>query len=102
MELNKATKYELIKKVENLEEWERLETSIDGVAITKPPEFNDKQLVYAVVMCKKQGIFVKSLAEFQKLREIFLNPEFEALMKCLDEYYPNKKDKLQLMFEEEE
>lgn len=102
MELNNATKHELIKKVENLDEWERLETSIDGVSITKPPEYNDKQLVYAVVMCKKQGIFVKSLEEFQRLKEIFSNPEFEALIKCLDEYYPNKKNKLKLAFKEEE
>lgn len=88
----------LVKVIEESEEWERIPTTLTGVNIVKPPENNNRQSVLIEILpvhqgqiIKRKGIYIKNLEELDAFKEILFNPKVEELTKVISTYYNKKK-----------
>ncbi|MDI9633763.1 MAG: hypothetical protein QXL43_00350 [Methanolinea sp.] len=87
--------------LETGEDWERKNTSLNGVSIIKLPGTKTRPPSLAIevnpvnqkgVPMKKKGVMVMNTAELAAFREIFSNPKVDALLRAIEEVAPGKKD----------
>lgn len=96
--MNDSQKKNLIKTIEETAEWERISTSVEGLFVVKPPEHNNKQVVYVELIpsingqvTKKRGIYLKSIEDLESYRKIIENPKTDELISVISEFYGVRK-----------
>lgn len=96
--MNDEQKKYLFKTIEQASEWERIETSIDGLFVVKPPEHNNKQTVFVEIIpsingqpIKKKSIYLKSTEELEACINLLNNPKTKELLDVITEYYGKRK-----------
>lgn len=96
--MNAEQKKYLVKTIEESGEWERIETTIDGLFVVKPPENNNKQMVFVELVptikgqaIKKKGIYLKSTEDLEAYKELLNNPKTKELVDVISEYYGKRK-----------
>ena len=82
------------------EDWERKNTSLQGVFIIKLPATRSRAASLAIEInppdengrpMKKKGIMLMSREEMQAFRKVFGNEKLEVLMNAVEEVIPEKK-----------
>ena len=96
--MNDENKKNLVKTIEESGEWERISTSVEGLYVVKPPESNNRQMIYLELVpvsnnqvLKKKGVFIRTIEELDAFREIFENPKTKELLQVINEYYGIKR-----------
>lgn len=95
--MNDTQKKNLVKAIEEAGEWQRLDTSIEGVYVVKPPEYNNIQRVFVEIKPNvnghiyKKGLYIKSTEEIEAYKEILENPKTMELVEIISEYYGIRK-----------
>lgn len=98
---------DLMEVVDNLrafldsgEDWERKNTSLQGVSIIKLPATRSRAASLAIEInpldengrpMKKKGIMLMSKEEMQAFRKVFGSDKLEVLMNAVEEVVPEKK-----------
>jgi ketol-acid reductoisomerase len=87
-----------VKTIEEAGEWERIETTVDGLFVVKPPENNNKQMVFVELVptikgqaIKKKGIYLKNSEDLEAYIELLNNPKTKELVDVISEYYGKRK-----------
>ena len=82
------------------EDWERKNTSLQGVSIIKLPATRSRAASLAIEInppdengrpMKKKGIMLMSREEMQAFRKVFGSDKLEVLMNAVEEVVPEKK-----------
>lgn len=96
--MNDAQKKNLVKAIEEAAEWQRIDTSLEGVYVVKPPEYNNIQRIFVELnpningqIYKKKGVYIKSVEEIDAYLELFQNPKTRELIEVITEYYGIRK-----------
>ena len=79
-------------KLENVEPWQRVPTSIDGVFLIKTPEKGGNKTIMAEINplnerrmpMKRRGLFLRQSVELEKFLEVLENESMVELLKALD------------------
>ncbi len=96
MELNEVLRTFL----ETAEDWERKNTSLNGVSIIKLPGTRTRPPSLAIEInpvnqkgtpMKKKGIMIMNGTELSAFREIFSNPKVDSLVRTIEEVAPGRK-----------
>lgn len=97
MELNEVLRAFL----ETGEDWERKNTSLNGVSIIKLPGTRTRPPSLAIEInpvnqkgtpMKKKGVMIMNATELSAFRELFSNPKVDSLVRTIEEVAPGKKD----------
>jgi len=96
-----SIKDRLLKFSEELEDWEKIRTSIPGVSIVKlPTRGSAVRLALEVVPTdeegnplKRKGIYITSIQQWNSLKEIFSNPKGLELINSIEELKGEKSRK---------
>ncbi|TMS41776.1 MAG: hypothetical protein FGO69_07215, partial [Methanobacterium sp.] len=78
--------------LENVEPWQRVPTSIDGVFLIKTPEKGGNKTIMAEINplnerrmpMKRRGLFLRQSVELEKFLEVLENESMVELLKALD------------------
>ena len=96
--MNEEEKKNLIKTIEESDEWQRIDTSIDGLYVVKPPEYNNNQAVFVELRPtingqapKRRGLYLKSIDDFEAYKKLLENPKTRELITIISEYYGIRK-----------
>ncbi|HIH36205.1 MAG TPA: hypothetical protein HA255_07125 [Methanosphaera sp.] len=96
--MNEEQKKYLVRTIEEAGEWERIETSVDGLFVVKPPEYNNRQTVFVEIIpsingqaIKKKGIYLKSTKELEACLDLLNNPKTKELLDVITEYYGKRE-----------
>jgi len=96
--MNEEQKKNLIKTIEESDEWQRIDTSIDGLYVVKPPEYNNNQAVFVELRPtingqapKRRGLYLKSIDDFEAYKKLLENPKTRELITIISEYYGIRK-----------
>ncbi len=96
--MNSEQKKNLVRTIEESGEWERIETTVEGLFVVKPPETNNKQVVYVELVptikgqtIKRKGIFLKSTTDLEAYIELLTNPKTKELIDVISEYYGKRQ-----------
>lgn len=88
----------LVRTIEEAGEWERIETSVNGLYVVKPPEYNNKQMIFVELIpsinghaIKKKGIYLKSIDELEAYLDLLNNPKTKELLNVITHYYGKRK-----------
>jgi hypothetical protein len=80
--------------------WERKNTSVNGVSIIRLPPYKNREASLAIdinplnehgLPMKKKGIMIMNAAELQAFREVFKNEKLDSLISALEEVLPERK-----------
>jgi len=96
-----SIKERLLKFSEELDDWEKIKTSIPGVSIVKlPSKGGGVRLALEVVPTdeegmplKRKGIYITSIDQWKSLQEIFTNPKGLELITNIEELKGEKTKK---------
>lgn len=81
-------------------DWERKNTSVNGVSIIRLPPYKNRAPSLAIdinpvgengLPMKKKGIMIMNAAELHAFREAFKNEKLDSLLKALEEVLPERK-----------
>lgn len=96
--MNDEQKKHLVRTIEEAGEWERITTSVTGLYVVKPPEYNNKQMIFVEIIpsvnggaIKKKGIYLKSTEELEAYIDLLTNPKTRELLDVITEYYGKRK-----------
>ena len=96
--MNSEQKKELVKTIEQAEDWVRIFTSEEGVFVVKAPEHNNSVVVFVELnphipgkSIKKRGIYLRDVEELEAFKELLSNPKVKDLVEVIGEYYSKKK-----------
>ncbi|MBR0471991.1 MAG: hypothetical protein IJI98_04765 [Methanosphaera sp.] len=96
--MNDEQKKNLVRAIEEAAEWQRLDTSIEGVYVVKPPEYNNVQRVFVELKptidgqaYKKKGLYLKTTDEIDAYKKLLENPKTRELVEVISEYYGIRK-----------
>lgn len=96
--MNDEQKKNLVRTIEEADEWQRIETSIEGLYVVKPPEYNNKQSILIELIpskngqiLKKKGLYLKSTADLEAYQELLENPKTRELLEVISEFYGVKR-----------
>lgn len=96
--MNDKQKQNLVRAIEEAQDWEKIETSVDGLFVVKPPEQNNKQTIFVELIptlngqtTKKKGLFLKTEEEIDAYKELLDNPKTRELIQVISEYYGIRK-----------
>ena len=82
----------IVEALENVEPWQRVPTSIDGVFLIKTPEKRGNKTIMAEINplnehkmpMKRRGLFLRQSVELEKFLEVLENESMGELLKALD------------------
>ncbi len=82
----------IVEALENVEPWQRVPTSIDGVFLIKTPEKGGNKTIMAEINplnerrmpMKRRGLFLRQSVELEKFLEVLENESMVELLKALD------------------
>ena len=84
--MNEEQKKNLIKTIEESDEWQRIDTSIDGLYVVKPPEYNNNQAVFVELRPtingqapKRRGLYLKSIDDFEAYKKLCDGKVYEGI-----------------------
>ncbi|RAP46877.1 MAG: hypothetical protein BZ136_06985 [Methanosphaera sp. rholeuAM74] len=96
--MNNEQRKELIKIIEQVDVWQRIETSIDGVSLFKAPRQDDKVQMYVEINpvhngknIRKKGFNLKTPEEYDALKKLIENEKIRELLEVIGEYYNDNK-----------
>ncbi len=85
---------ELAKFLEEAEDWARLDTSVEGVAVVKMPAkagYPERLSVEINPTSKRRGIFIRDHDELKQLSKVFGSDEVSKLVKTVAQVNPEAK-----------
>lgn len=95
--MNDIQKKDLIKLIEEADPWQRIETTVEGLNVVKPPETNNKQTIFVEIVptvngqTKRKGIYVKTVEELEAYISLLNNPKTRELVESISELYGIRK-----------
>ena len=96
--MNEEQKKNLVRAIEEAEFWEKIPTNVDGLFVVKPPELNNRQLIFVELIptvdgrpTKKKGLLIKNEEDLESYKELLENPKTKELIQVISEYYGIRK-----------